>query len=69
MVVCIFNCIFNRCILIVGYYLPPYHICSLKHLQRIGTKQALALKTEDVLTCNPPNFPELSVEKIYTIFE
>ena len=52
----------------MGLYVPPYKICSLKHLQRIGKKEALALKTEDVVSSSVPNFPELSVEKLYGIF-
>ena len=52
----------------VGLYLPDYHVCTLKHMQNLASRKALALKTEDVNSVPVPNFPELSVDKLYQIF-
>ena len=52
----------------MGLFLPAYHACSLKHIQAISTKKKKALKTEDVVLAPIPNYPELSVDKLYAIF-
>ena len=38
-------------------------------MQNLASRKALALKTEDVISVPVPNFPELSVDKLYEIFK
>lgn len=44
-------------------------MCTLKHMQRLASSKALALKSEDIASVPVPHFPELSVEKLYSIFK
>ena len=43
-------------------------MCTLKHMQRLASSKALALKSEDIASVPVPHFPELSVDKLYSIF-
>ena len=53
----------------MGLFLPAYPACSLRHIQAISTKKKKALKFDEVVLAPIPNYPELSVDRLYEIFK
>ena len=47
------------------YYVPPYNMVTSGFLKQILAGEKQLLKAEEVKTCNPPRYDEISVTNLY----
>ena len=47
------------------YYVPPYNMVTSGFLKQILAGEKKLLKAEEVKTCNPPRYDEISVTNLY----